>query len=144
MFRLVELTYNGEKEIPAIYPYENKDALEGDFEFKLGSALENNADELLIAFDEFGNVIFNAKVGTYEFLPRLYEAKFTTEEIADLIKCDTVELAHARFHKRKGNAIKDNECVQEVLYGFDGNGNPLDFCRWVRTVEPVEPEEPQE
>lgn len=140
MLRLIELTLNGEKEVQAIYPFESKDALEGDYEFKLGTAMENNTDEMLIGLDNVGEVLFSARVGDHAFAPRLYEAKYTTEEEVDLKKYDTVDTLRAKFHKIKGSAIKNDAVKQEILRGFDENGNSVEYCQWVRTVEPVIPE----
>ncbi len=80
--------------------------------------MEANIDSILIGVDNIGTVLFNAKVGEHEFFPRLYEAKYTTDEAVDLAKYDTNELASARFHKKKGAAIKDDTCKQEVLVAF--------------------------
>lgn len=137
MYRLIELTYDGTKESQAIYPYESIDALEGDYESKLGQAMLSNSEELLIGLDNIGTVLFIGKVGEHEYSPRLYEAKYTDEEIVDLAKYDDVNTAHARFHTKKGAAIKNAAVRQEVLYGFDGNGNQLDYCHWVRSIEPT-------
>ena len=137
MHRLIELNYT-DKEVQAIYPFETKDALEGEYEDKLGTNMLSNTDCILIGLDNIGNVLFNAKVGEHEFSPRLYEAKYTTEEVVDLSKQDTVETASGRFHKKKGAAIKDANCKQEVLVVFDGNGSVFERCHWVRTIEPTE------
>ena len=138
MYRLIELNYTADKESQALYPFETKDALEGEYEDKLGTNMLSNTDCLLIGVDNIGNVLFSAKVGEHEFAPRLYEAKYTTDEAVDLAKYDTVELASARFHKKKGAAIKDANCRQEVLVAFDGNANVFESCHWVRTIEPTE------
>ena len=138
MYRLIELSYSNEKESQAIYPFDTKDALEGEYETKLGTNMEANVESVLIGLDNIGAVLFNAKVGEHEFSPRLYEAKYTEEEAVDLAKYDTVELASARFHKKKGAAIKDNNCKQEVLLAIDGNGNQFEYCHWVRSIEPTE------
>ena len=138
MYRLIELTYASDKESQAVYPFETKDALEGEYESKLGTNMEANVECILIGLDNIGTVLFNAKVGEHEFSPRLYEAKYTTDEAVDLAKYDTVELASARFHKKKGIAIKDNTCKQEVLVAFDGNGSVFESCHWVRPIEPTE------
>ena len=138
MFRLIELNYVSDKESQAIYPFETKDALEGEYEDKLGTNMEAKIDSILIGFDNIGNVLFSAKVGEHEFAPRLYEAKYTSEEAVDLAKCDTVEIASGRFHKKKGAAIKSADCKQEVLVAFDGNAIVFESCHWVRTIEPTE------
>lgn len=137
MYRLIELTYSDNKEEQAIYPFKTNDALEGEYESKLGTNMESNIDCILIGLDNIGTVLFSAKVGEHEFSPRLYEAKYTTDEAIDLAKYDTVELASARFHKKKGTAIKDNTCKQKVLVAFDGNGSVFESCHWVRTIEPT-------
>lgn len=137
MFRLIELSYTNEKESQAIYPFETKDALEGEYESKLGTNMEANIDSILIGVDNIGAVLFSAKVGEHEFSPRLYEAKYTTDEAVDLAKYDTVELTSARFHKKKGAAIKDDTCRQEVLVAFDGNASVFEYCHWVRSYEPI-------
>jgi len=136
MFRLIELSYSNEKESQALYPFETKDALEGEYEDKLGTNMLANTDCILIGVDNIGTVLFSAKTGTHEFAPRLYEAKYTTEEVADVAKYDTVEIASARFHKKKGAAIKSADCKQEVLVAFDGNANVFEYCHWVRSIEP--------
>lgn len=138
MYRLIELTYTGDKESQALYPFETKDTLEGEYEDKLGTNMLANTDCILIGLDNIGNVLFNAKVGGHEFAPRLYEAKYTTEEVVDLSRQDTVEVASGRFHKKKGAAIKSADCRQEVLVAFDGNGAVFESCHWVRTIEPIE------
>lgn len=138
MFRLIELNYTGDKESQALYPFETKDALEGEFEDKLGTNMLGNIDCILIGVDNIGTVLFSAKTGTHEFSPRLYEAKTTTEEAVDLAKQDTVEIASGRFHKKKGAAIKSADCGQEVLVAFDGNGSVFESCHWVRTIEPTD------
>lgn len=138
MYRLIELSYTNEKEAQAYYPFETKDALEGEYESKLGTNMEANLDSILIGVDNIGTVIFSAKVGEHEFAPRLYEAKYTTDEVVDLAKYDTTEIASARFHKKKGAAIKDDTCKQEVLVAFDGNASVFEYCHWVRTIEPTE------
>lgn len=138
MFRLIELNYSNEKESQAIYPFETKDALEGEYETKLGTNMEANIDSVLIGVDNIGAVLFSAKVGEHEFSPRLYEAKYVEEEAVDLAKYDTVEIASARFHKKKGAAIKDATCKQEVLVAFDGNGGTFEHCHWVRSIELAE------
>lgn len=135
MYRLIELSYTNDKESQALYPFETKDALEGEFEDKLGTNMLGNIDCILIGVDNIGTVLFSAKTGTHEFAPRLYEAKYTTEEVVDLSKQDTVETASARFHKKKGSAIKNADCKQEVLVAFDGNANVFEYCHWVRTAE---------
>lgn len=138
MYRLIELSYISDKESQAIYPFETKDALEGEYESKLGTNMEANVECILIGLDNIGTVLFSARVGEHEFSPRLYEAKYTDEEVVDLAKYDTVELAIARFHKKKGSAIKDDACRQEVLVAFDGNASVFESCHWVRTIEPTE------
>ncbi len=139
MFRLIELNYTDDKESQALYPFETKDALEGEYEDKLGTNMLANTDCILMGLDNIGNVLFSAKVGEHEFAPRLYEAKYTTEEVVDLAKQDTVEAASGRFHKKKGAAIKDTKnCKQEVLVAFDGNANVFEYCHWVRPIEPTE------
>ena len=138
MYRLIELNYTGDKESQALYPFETKDALEGEYEDKLGTNMLANTDCLLIGLDNIGTVLFSTKVGEHEFSPRLYEAKYTTEEVVDLAKQDTVEIASARFHKKKGAAIKSADCKQEVLVAFDGNASVFESCHWVRTIEPTE------
>lgn len=138
MYRLIELNYTGDKESQALYPFETKDALEGEYEDKLGTNMLANTDCILMGLDNIGNVLFNAKVGEHVFAPRIYEAKTTTEEVVDLARQDTVEIASARFHKKKGAAIKDVNCKQEVLVVFDGNGSVFESCHWVRTIEPTE------
>lgn len=138
MFRLIELNYTGDKESQALYPFETKDALEGEYEDKLGTNMLANTDCILIGVDNIGTVLFSAKTGEHEFAPRLYEAKYTTEEAVDLAKQDTVEIASGRFHKKKGSAIKSADCKQEVLIAFDGNANVFESCHWVRTIEPTE------
>lgn len=136
MFRLIELSYTNDKEAQAIYPFETKDALEGEYESKLGTNMEANVECILIGLDNIGTVIFSAKVGEHEFSPRLYEAKYLNEEVVDLAKYDTVELTRAKFHRKKGAAIKDDTCRQEVLVAFDGNASVFEYCHWVRSVEP--------
>lgn len=138
MFRLIELNYTGDKESQALYPFETQDALEGEYEDKLGTNMLANTDCILIGVDNIGNVLFNAKVGEHVFAPRIYEAKTTTEEVVDLARQDTVEIASARFHKKMGAAIKSADCKQEVLVVFDGNGSVFEHCHWVRTIEPTE------
>lgn len=141
MLRLLEITFADNKESQAIYSYDTMDALEGSFETKLGQAMLNSTDELLIGLNNVGVVIFSGKVGEHVFLPRLYEAKTTTassEEAVDLAKYDDENTAHARFHTKKGAAINSGTCTQEVLYGFDGNGNYLDYCHWMPKPSPVE------
>jgi hypothetical protein len=138
MYRLIEITYENDKESQAHYPFETKDALEGEYEDKLGTNMLANTDCILIGVDNIGTILFNAKVGEHEFAPRLYEAKYTTEEAVDLAKQDTVELASGRFHKKKGAAIKSADCRQEVLVAFDGNASVFESCHWVRTIEPTE------
>lgn len=138
MYRLIEITYENDKESQALYPFDTQDALEGEYEDKLGTNMLANTDCLLIGLDNIGTVLFSAKTGTHEFAPRLYEAKYTTEEAVDLAKQDTVELASGRFHKKKGAAIKSADCRQEVLVAFDGNANVFESCHWVRTIEPTE------
>lgn len=138
MFRLIELNYTGDKESQALYPFETKDALEGEFEDKLGTNMLANTDCILIGLDNIGTILFSAKTGAHEFAPRLYEAKTTTEEAVDLTKQDTVEIASGRFHKKKGAAIKSADCRQEVIVAFDGNANVFESCHWVRTIEPAE------
>lgn len=138
MFTLIEISYANEKESQALYPFETQDAIEGEYEDKLGTNMLANTDCILIGLDNIGKVLFSAKVGEHEFLPRLYEAKYTTEEAVDLAKCDTVEVASGRFHKKKGAAIKKADCKQEVLVAFDGNANVFERCHWVRTIEPTE------
>jgi len=133
MYRLIELTYTNDKEAQAIYPFETKDALEGEYEDKLGTNMLANTDCILIGLDNIGTVLFSAKTGEHEFASRLYEAKYTEEETVDLAKQDTVEIASARFHKKKGAAIKDDTCRQEVLVAFDGNGGVVEYCHWVRS-----------
>lgn len=135
MFRLIELSYTNDKEAQAIYPFETKDALEGEYEDKLGTNMLANTDCILIGVDNIGTVLFSAKTGEHEFSPRLYEAKYTTEEAVDLSKQDTVETASGRFHKKKGAAIKSADCKQEVLLAFDGNASVFEYCHWVRTAE---------
>lgn len=137
MYRLIELSYANEKESQAIYPFETKDALEGEYEDKLGTNMLANTDCILIGVDNIGTVLFSAKVGEHEFSPRLYEARYTDEEAVDLAKCDTTEIASARFHKKKGAAIKNLACKQEVLIAFDGNGNQFEHCHWVREIESI-------
>lgn len=136
MFRLIELSYTNDKEAQAIYPFETKDALEGEYESKLGTNMEANIDCILIGLDNIGTVLFSAKVGEHEFSPRLYEAKYLNEEVVDLAKYDTVELTSAKFHRKKGAAIKNTDCRQEILVAFDGNGGVFENCHWVRTIEP--------
>lgn len=138
MYRLIELSYASDKESQALYPFETKDALEGEYEDKLGTNMLANLDCLLIGLDNIGTVLFSAKVGEHEFSPRLYEAKYTSEEVVDLSKQDTVKIASGRFHKKKGAAIKSVDCKQEVLVAFDGNANVFESCHWVRTIEPTE------
>lgn len=138
MYRLIELNYTGDKESQALYPFETQDALEGEYENKLGTNMLANIDCILIGLDNIGTVLFSAKTGEHEFSPRLYEAKYTTEEAVDLAKQDSVELASGRFHKKKGVAIKSADCKQEVLVAFDGNANVFEHCHWVRTIEPTE------
>lgn len=137
MYRLIELNYTNDKESQAIYPFETRDALEGEYEDKLGTNMLANIDCILIGLDNIGTVLFSAKVGEHEFAPRLYEAKYTTEETVDLSKQDTAEAASGRFHKKKGAAIKSADCKQEVLVAFDGNANVFEYCHWVRTIEPT-------
>lgn len=137
MYRLIEISYT-DKESQAIYPFETKDALEGEYETKLGTNMENSIDSILIGLDNIGIVLFSAKVGEHEFAPRLYDAKYTDEEVVDLTKYDTKEIASARFHKKKGSAIKNDACRQAVLVAFDGNGSVFESCHWVRTTEPTE------
>lgn len=144
MYRLLEVNIENDKEKQAIYSYETKDELEGNFEFKYGGALEVNADELLLGLDSVGNVLFNGKVGNHAFAPRLFEAKYTETEEVDLKKYDTVDILKAKFHKLKGAAIKNDACRQEVLRGFDSDGNNVVGCNWVREILPVIPEEPTE
>ena len=146
MYRLLEITFANDKESQAIYSYDSKDALEGNYESKLGQAMLNSADELLIGLNNVGVVLFRGKVGEHVFLPRLYEAKTAPnkdtgviEEVVDLAKYDDENTAHARFHTKKGAAINSGTCRQEVLYGFDGNGNQLDYCHWM--PEPTIPQE---
>ena len=136
MFRLLEITYDGTKESQAIYPYEDAVTLEGDYESKLGQAMLNNTDELLIALDNIGKALFSGKVGSHDFAPRLFEAKTTTEEVADLAKYDDENTLHARFHTKKGAAIKNTDVKQEVLFGF-ANTAQLEYCQWVRPIIPV-------
>lgn len=141
MYRLIELNYTEGKESQALYPFETQDALEGEYEDKLGTNMLASIPCILIGFDNIGTVLFSAKVGEHEFSPRLYEAKTTTEEVVDLAKYDTTEIASARFHKKKGAAIKDTDCKQEVLVAFDGDANVFEYCHWVRTIEPEQDEE---
>lgn len=143
MFRLIEITFANDKESQAIYPYDNVIDLEGDYESKLGQAMLNNTDELLIALDNIGRVVLgsnnaqlSAKVGSHDFAPRLYEVKTTTEEVADLAKYDDENTLHARFHTKKGAAIKNTDVKQEVLFGF-ANTAQLEYCQWVRPITPV-------
>ena len=138
MYRLIELNYTGDKESQAFYSFETKDALEGEYESKLGTNMESDIDCILIGVDNIGTVLFSAKTGEHEFSPRLYEAKYTAEEAVDLAKYDTVDLASARFHRKKGAAIKSADCKQEILVAFDGNANVFESCHWVRTIEPTE------
>ena len=135
MFRLLEITFANDKESQAIYPYETKDDLEGEYESKLGLAMLNNSDSLLIGVDNLGQAIFLGKSGSHDFSPRLYEAKSITgqEEAVDLAKYDDENTLHARYHTKKGAAIKNANCTQENLLGFDGNGGQLEYCHWVRT-----------
>lgn len=137
MYRLLEITYE-DKEIQAIYPFDTKDALEGEYEDKLGTNMLANIECILIGLDNIGTILFSSKVGAYEFAPRLYEAKYTDGEAVDLAKYDTKEIASARFHKKKGAAIKSADCKQEVLLAFDGNGNQFEYCHWVRSIESAE------
>lgn len=137
MYRLIELNYTGDKESQALYPFETKDALEGEFEDKLGTNMLGNIDCILIGVDNIGKVLFSAKTGTHEFAPRLYEAKTVATEEVDLAKYDTVEIASGRFHKKKGAAIKSVDCRQEVLVAFDGNASVFESCHWVKTIEPT-------
>jgi hypothetical protein len=141
MNRLIEITFDNDKEIQALYPYESKDALEGDFEYKLGVAMEANADKILVGIDNTGSIIFMAKTGDHVFSPRLYEAKYTNEEQVNLAKYDSEEQLHARFHNKKGAAIKNLSVIHEVLVGLNGAGNVIESCNWVRTYEPEEPEQ---
>lgn len=138
MYRLIEITYTNDKESQALYPFETQDALEGEYEDKLGTNMLGNIDCILLGLDNIGTVLFSAKTGEHEFSPRLYEAKYTTEEAVDLAKQDTVEIASGRFHKKKGAAIKNVDCKQEVLVAFDGNANVFEQCHWVRPIEPIE------
>lgn len=147
MYRLIEITFANDKEVQAIYPYEDRTIVEGEFESKLGQAMLNKADELLVAIDDSSEVLINSegqtlvgKVGTHEFSPRLYECKTTDEIVADISKYDDVETLIARFHTKKGAAIKNSAVKQEVLYGFNGNGMQIIKCCWVRPIEPVEPQ----
>lgn len=137
MYRLIELNYANDKESQAVYPFDTKDALEGEYEDKLGTNMLANIDCILIGLDNIGTVLFSAKYGEHEYSPRLYEAKYTTEEVVDLAKYDTAEIASARFHKKKGAAIKDDTCKQEVLVAFNGDGSVFESCHWVRTFEPT-------
>lgn len=137
MYRLLEITYE-DREIQAIYPFDTKDALEGEYEDKLGTNMLANTDCILIGLDNIGTILFSSKVGAYEFAPRLYEAKYTDVEAVDLAKYDTEEIASARFHKKKGAAIKSADCKQEVLLAFDGNADQFEYCHWVRSIEPAE------
>lgn len=140
MFRLIEITVSNDKETQAIYPYETREMLEGNYEFKLGGAMEANTDELLIGLDASGNVLFSAKVGNHAFAPRLFEDKVTDSEEVDLKKYDTVELLNAKFHKIKGSAILNTACKQEILRGFDSDGTSVAYWNWARPINPVEPE----
>lgn len=138
MYRLIELSYTNNKESQALYPFDTKDALEGEYETKLGTNMEANIDCILIGLDNIGTILFNAKTGEHEFSPRLYEALTTMTEEVDLSKYDTIEIASARYHRKKGWAIKNDNCKQEVLVAFDGNANVFECCHWVRSIEPTE------
>ena len=137
MYRLLEMTYDGIKETQAIREYKTQNTLEGNFEEKYGTNMENNSDALLIGLDDIGNALYTGKTGSHEFQPRLFDAKTTNKEVANLAKYDTVDICHARFHKKKGEAINDDASKQIVLRGFDGNGETLDYCHWVRAHVPV-------
>lgn len=152
MYRLIEITFSNDKESQAIYPYDDIVALEAEYESKLGQAMLNNTDELLIALDNIGKVVegsnktpLSAKHGSHNFAPRLYECKTTDVETPDVAKYDNEATLHARFHTKKGAAMKDNAVKQEVLFGFVNNSQ-VEYCQWVRPVEipeetPVEPTE---
>ena len=100
----------------------------------------NNTDELLIALDNIGKVVvcpdgavLSAKYGEHEFSPRLYECKTTDVETPDVAKYDNEATLHARFHTKKGAAIKNSAVKQEVLFGFVNNSQ-VEYCQWVRPV----------
>ena len=152
MFRLLEITFENDKESQAIYSYDDVVSLQGSYESKLGQAMLNGTGIILIGLDEDGkiahgadNASLNTKYGEHTFSPRLYEAKTAPnkdtgviEEVVDLAKYDDENTAHARFHTKKGAAINNNDVSKEVLYGFDGEGKELDYCKWERPSAPVE------
>lgn len=150
MYRLIEVTYTNNKESQAIYPHDDAVTLEADFETKLGQAMLNNTDELLICLDNIGKVVkgsndasLSAKHGTHSFSPRLYECKTSNTEEADVSKYDDENTLHARFHTKKGAAMNDVTVKQEVLFGFV-NDTQVEYCQWVRPVEPQTTSQPEQ
>ena len=155
MFRLIQIVKNtsDEKEVQSIYEYEDGIEAKGEYETKLGNNMKSDlyTAVLMILLDNDGDIVDKCKYDKpveptpseegeepqadvkYSFLPRLFEVKVTNEEVATLAKYDSVAEVSANFHSKWGAAIKNNKVRAEMLRGFDGEGNSIEFTYWVRT-----------
>ena len=158
MYRIIDLTYSGDKESQAYYNYESLTQAMGEFESKIGSYLKSDAivASIVMVLDNVGNVVttngntlFHTKgVGIvepveegeeptgYEFKPRLIEINTfdNGEETMDISKYDTNQLVEANFHSKWGTAIKKGSMRAEMLKGIDGFGNQTCYTYWIRPI----------
>lgn len=157
MYRLIDITYSGDKESQAYYNYESLTQAMGEFETKVGSYLKSEAivASILMVLDNVGNVVttngntlFNTKgVGGvveegaeptgYEFKPRLIEINTfdTGEETTDISKYDNDQLVETNFHSKWGAAIKNGSMRAKMLKGINGVGSQTCYTYWVRPIE---------
>jgi len=159
MYRIIDLTYSGDKEGQAYYNYESLTQAMGAFESKIGSYLKSDAivASIVMVLDNVGNVVtangntlFHTKgVGIvdpveegeeptgYEFKPRLIEINTfdSGEETMDISKYDTDALVEANFHSKWGAAIQNGSMRAKMLKGINGTGGQTCYTYWVRPIE---------
>lgn len=158
-FYLLEVTYTGGKEVPALYPtegqtpYADEVALTADIDTKLGQAMDAEAykAEYLLGFDSAGNIIderYHFKDAEINFSPRVVKVtvKDSTGEVAEQNKATSLLSAQATFYKNRG-AAKKNADVKSLAQLIVAGSTVLDDFKdcWVRPTEPEESEtEPEE
>ena len=144
MLRLLEVTYENNKESVALYDnYVDETALSAAFDTKLGQHIksEDCKAELLVAFAQTGLIInqaYHTKDETIELSPRLVWVTVSDGvETADQKKEDNLTALEGDFYTKRGAAKSDTNIDAITLIGVDGKA-VITNDYWSRPISPVE------
>ncbi len=158
MYRHINVikTSDSDREVQAIYPFEDENLAIADMHNRYGVALKNS--NLQATFDlvinEKGEEIErlsasipdpNNKRQRYEIKPRVYWRKVVNGvEEFDISKYDTKQLAKGNFHTKYAACLNDPNCTEATVACINGDGVNLELKVWNREtgVKP-DPNEPQ-